>query len=100
GDKLTTLTLACDLCRIANNSVQPQAVPLAAIAAYGWTAEFFGLFGLDLGFSMDKRNLCGIYWWGDCSRARREIGFSPRYTHLEVMERTISWYAGQRLGPC
>jgi dihydroflavonol-4-reductase len=95
GENLTNQQFFTQVCQAAHPGLKPKPVALGFVTAAALGAELLGYLGIDVDFSLDTRRLCGIYWWGDDTRARKELGFSPRHSAAETIAATVAWHRGR-----
>lgn len=95
GENLTNKQLYSLICQAAHPGLKPKPVPLSLVTLTALGAELLGLIGIDADFSMDTRRLCGIYWWGDDARARKELGWTPQHTAEDTIAETVEWHKKQ-----
>jgi dihydroflavonol-4-reductase len=92
GENLTLETWCRLIATAAGKDVRVKPIPLALITCLGWAAETLALLGQEVDFSLDIRRQSGNYWWADGSKSGKELGFKPRYTSRETVERTLTWF--------
>ncbi|MEW6517125.1 MAG: NAD-dependent epimerase/dehydratase family protein [candidate division FCPU426 bacterium] len=92
GDNLTNEQFFTMICQAAHPGLSPKPVSLGLVTITALVAEGLGRLGWDVDFSLDTRRLCGIYWWGDDSRARKELGWSPAHSAAETIAATVAWH--------
>lgn len=95
AENLTNDKFFALICQAAHPGLKPKPVPLALVTATALGAELLGLLGIDADFSLDTRRLCGIYWWGDDARARKELGWAPKHTAADTIAETVAWHREQ-----
>ncbi len=69
-------------------------IPRAFLFAVAFVSEnVFRLLGKSTAVNMQKiRELTQRYWLCDVSKAKEELGFSPKYKLKEGAEKTVRWY--------
>jgi len=83
-----------EISRIMGRGAVPLPLPLGAMALAA--AGGRKLPGLDGSFFLDKlRELAHPYWTCSIARARKDLGFHPRFDLGTGMEETVAWYRNQ-----
>ncbi|MCD4814664.1 NAD-dependent epimerase/dehydratase family protein [bacterium] len=97
GDNFTNQELFSHICQAVDPAYQPGVVPLFLVHLSGWIAEGLVRMGMRLDYSRDISSFCGVYWWGDSTKAKKTLGFKPQYCGIDVIQRTVVWHKNHRI---
>ncbi|MCK4384800.1 MAG: NAD-dependent epimerase/dehydratase family protein, partial [candidate division Zixibacteria bacterium] len=82
------------IAKVLNKKTITLIIPNAFLFTVAFISEnIFRLLGKPAVFNMQKvREITQKYWLCDVSKAKKELGFSPRYGLEEGAKKTVRWY--------
>lgn len=82
------------IAKVLNKKTIPVRIPKAFIYIIAFVSENIArLFGKPASLSIQKaKEITQRYWLCDVSKAKRELGFSPKYHLEEGAKKTVRWY--------
>jgi dihydroflavonol-4-reductase len=82
------------IAKILDKKLVTLRIPIAFLFILAFASEnIFKLFGKPALLNVQKaREITRKYWLCDISKAKRELGFSPRYNLDEGAKKTMRWY--------
>ena len=96
GENISIETLCRLIAEAIGGPQRVKPVALPVITFLGAAAEFLGLLGVDMDFSLDIRRQSGNYWWADGGKAKKELDFTWRWDARAAINHSVAWMKQNR----